>query len=163
MSINLICALSKNNIIGINNKLPWNISEDLKRFKDLTSENWIVMGRKTFDSIGRPLPNRRNVILSENLDLKISGAEVLHSPQEVLNLYYADGDKKDLFVIGGTFIYEIFIKHCDYLNITYIDKEYEGDSYFPEINWNEWSLEKEVKSYDKGEKADFYFRDFKRI
>ena len=104
MSINLICALSKNNIIGINNKLPWNISEDLKRFKDLTSENWIVMGRKTFDSIGRPLPNRRNVILSENLDLKISGAEVLHSPQEVLNLYYADGDEKDLFVFGGTLI-----------------------------------------------------------
>lgn len=163
MSIKLICALSKNNIIGLNNKLPWNISEDLKRFKKLTSDNWIVMGRKTFDSIGRPLPNRKNIILSKNLDLKIPGAEVLHSPQEILNLYFANNDEKDLFVIGGTFIYELFIKHCDYLNITYVDKEYKGDAYFPEVNWNEWDLIEEVKSYDEGEKTDFYFRDFKRI
>ena len=71
MSIKLICAISKNNVIGNENKLPWSIPEDLKRFKELTSNNWIVMGRKTFDSIGRPLPNRTNIVLSENKNLKI--------------------------------------------------------------------------------------------
>ena len=71
MSIKLICAVSKNNVIGYNNKLPWNISEDLKRFRELTSENIIVMGRKTYDSIGRPLPKRENLVLSKNKKLKI--------------------------------------------------------------------------------------------
>ena len=80
MSIKLICAISKNNVIGNENKLPWSISEDLKRFKDLTSSNWIVMGRKTFDSIGRPLPNRKNIVLSENKNLKIDSVEVFNSP-----------------------------------------------------------------------------------
>ena len=72
MSIKLICAISKNNVIGNENKLPWSIPGDLKRFKELTSNNWVVMGRKTFDSIGRPLPNRTNIVLSENKNLKIS-------------------------------------------------------------------------------------------
>ena len=76
MSIKLICAVSKNNVIGNNNKLPWNISEDLKRFRELTSENIIVMGRKTYDSIGRPLPKRENLVLSKNKKLKIENVKV---------------------------------------------------------------------------------------
>ena len=79
MSIKLICAVSKNNVIGNNNKLPWNISEDLKRFRELTSENIIVMGRKTYDSIGRPLPKRENLVLSKNKKLKIENVKVFKS------------------------------------------------------------------------------------
>ena len=86
MSIKLICAISKNNVIGNENKLPWNISEDLKRFKELTTNNWIVMGRKTFDSIGRPLPNRKNIVLSKNKNLtdKIIDGSVLSESESNL-------------------------------------------------------------------------------
>ena len=105
MSIKLICAISKNNVIGNKNQLPWNISEDLKRFKELTSENIIVMGRKTFESIGRPLPNRKNVVLSNNKNLKIENVEVFNSANDVLNFYKTFSKKKDLFIIGGNFIY----------------------------------------------------------
>ena len=87
MSIKLICAISKNNVIGNKNQLPWNISQDLKRFKELTSENIIVMGRKTFESIGRPLPNRKNIVLSNNKNLKIENVEVFNSANDVLNFY----------------------------------------------------------------------------
>jgi len=163
MSIKLICAISKNNVIGNENKLPWSIPEDLKRFKELTSNNWIVMGRKTFDSIGRPLPNRTNIVLSENKNLKIDSAEVFNSPKEVIEYYKSNSDQKDLFIIGGTYIYELFLEYCEYLFITHVDKKYSGDAFFPKIDWNEWKLINEESRYDDDEKVNFYFRDFKRI
>ena len=113
MSIRLICASAKNNVIGNENKLPWNISEDLKRFKELTSENIIVMGRKTYESIGRPLPKRKNIVLSRNKNLEIQGVEVMNSIESVIDSYNLQ--EKDLYVIGGTFIYELFLEHL-YLN-----------------------------------------------
>ena len=88
MSIRLICAIAKNNVIGNENKLPWNISEDLKRFKELTSENIIVMGRKTYESIGRPLPKRKNIVLSRNKNLEIQGVEVMNSIESVIAVSY---------------------------------------------------------------------------
>ena len=163
MSIKLICAISKNNIIGNENKLPWNISEDLKRFKELTSNNWIVMGRKTFDSIGRPLPNRKNIVLSENKNLKIESVEVFNTPEDVIESYKNNPDQKDLFIIGGTYIYELFLEYCEYLFITYVDKEYLGDAFFPKIDWNEWKLIGEETKFDDKEGVNFNFRDYKRI
>ena len=163
MSIKLICAISKNNVIGRENNLPWNIQEDLKRFKELTSNNIIVMGRKTYESIGRPLPNRRNIVLSNNSDLRIENVEVVNSSQEILDLYNKNMDEKDLYIIGGTYIYELFLNNCEYLYLTYIDKEFEGDAYFPKINWQEWELINEEKKFDDVEKSDFYFRDYKRV
>ena len=162
MSIKLICAISKNNVIGNENKLPWNISEDLKRFKELTSNNWIVMGRKTFDSIGRPLPNRKNIVLSKNKNLKIDSVEVFSSPNDVIDFYKNNSDQKDLYIIGGTYIYELFFQYCEYLFITYIDKEYEGDAFFPKIDWEKWELMSEVNKYDEKEGVKFYFRDYKK-
>ena len=161
MSIRLICAISKNNVIGNENKLPWNISEDLKRFKELTSENIIVMGRKTYESIGRPLPKRKNIVLSRNKNLKIQGVEVMNSIESVIDSYNLQ--EKDLYVIGGTFIYELFLEHCDYLHITNVERDYDGDAYFPEINWANWKLIDEINSYDDFEKTEFFFRDYKRI
>jgi len=163
MSIKLICAISKNNVIGRENNLPWNIQEDLKRFKELTSNNIIVMGRKTYESIGRPLPNRRNIVLSNNSDLRIENVEVVNSSQEILDLYNKNMDEKDLYIIGGTYIYELFLNNCEYLYLTYIDKEFEGDAYFPKINWQEWELINEEKKFDDVEKSDFYFRDYRRV
>ena len=163
MSIKLICAISKNNVIGRENNLPWNIQEDLKRFKELTINNIIVMGRKTYESIGRPLPNRRNIVLSNNSDLRIENVEVVNSSQEILDLYNKNMDEKDLYIIGGTYIYELFLNNCEYLYLTYIDKEFEGDAYFPKINWQEWELINEEKKFDDVEKSDFYFRDYKRV
>ena len=163
MSVKLICAISKNNVIGIENKLPWNISEDLKRFKKLTSNNWIVMGRKTFESIGRPLPNRKNIVLSKNKNLKIDTVEVFNSPKDVIDSYRNNSDQKDLYVIGGTYIYELFFKYCEHLCITYVDKEYLGDAFFPKVEWNKWKLICEESGYDNEEKVNFYFRDYERI
>jgi len=163
MSIKLICAISKNNVIGNENKLPWNISEDLKRFKELTSNNWIVMGRKTFDSIGRPLPNRKNIVLSENKNLKIDSVEVFNTPEDVIESYKNNSDQKDLFIIGGTYIYELFLEYCEYLFITYVDKEYLGDAFFPKIDWNEWKLIGEETKFDEKEGVNFNFRDYKRV
>ena len=163
MSIKLICAISKNNVIGNENKLPWNLSEDLKRFKKLTSNNLIVMGRKTFDSIGRPLPNRKNIVLSKNLNLEIDGVEVFNSPDEVISLYKEIPEKKDMYIIGGTFVYKLFLEYCDYLYITYVDKNFEGDAFFPKIDWKAWKLTKEEEKYDENEKLKYFFRDYKRI
>ena len=87
MSIRLICAIAKNNVIGNENRLPWNISEDLKRFKELTSKNIVVMGRKTYESIGRPLPKRKNIVLSRNKNLEIQGVEVMNSIESVIDSY----------------------------------------------------------------------------
>ena len=163
MSIKLICAVSKNNVIGNNNKLPWSISEDLKRFRELTSENIIVMGRKTYDSIGRPLPKRENLVLSKNKKLKIENAKVFNTPQEILDFYHKREEEKDLFIIGGNYIYELFIEYCDYLLITFVDKEYKGDAYFPKIDWTEWELTNEEKKSDNQENLTYYFRDYKKI
>ena len=163
MSIKLICAVSKNNVIGNNNKLPWNISEDLKRFRELTSENIIVMGRKTYDSIGRPLPKRENLVLSKNKKLKIENVKVFSTPQEILDFYHKREKEKDLFIIGGTFIYELFIEYCDYLLITFVDKEYTGDAFFPKIDWAEWELTNEERKSDDQENLTYYFRDYKKI
>jgi dihydrofolate reductase len=163
MAIKLICAISKKNVIGNENKLPWSISEDLKRFKELTSNNWIVMGRKTFDSIGRPLPNRKNIVLSKNKNLRIDSVEVFNSPKEVIESYKNDSDQKDLFIIGGTYVYELFLEYSEYLLITHLDKEYSGDAFFPKIDWNEWKLISEESRYDNDEKVNFYFRDYKKI
>ena len=163
MSIKLICAISKNNVIGNENKLPWNLSEDLKRFKKLTSHNFIVMGRKTFDSIGRPLPNRKNIVLSNNLNLEIDGVEVFNSPDEVISLYKEKPEKKDMYIIGGTFVYKLFLEYCDYLYITYVDKNFEGDAFFPKIDWKAWNLTREEEKYDENEKLKYFFRDYKRI
>ena len=163
MSIKLICAVSKNNVIGNKNKLPWNLSEDLKRFRKLTNDNVIVMGRKTYDSIGRPLPNRENLVLSKNKKLKIDNVKVFSSPKEILDFYYTKKRKNDLFIIGGTFIYELFIDYCDYLLITYVNKEFEGDAYFPKVNWTEWELVSEEIKYDEKENLNYFFRDYKKI
>lgn len=126
--INIIVATSKNNQIGINNQLPWHISEDLKYFRLTTSGKTVLMGRKTFESIGRPLPNRKNIVLTRDMSFAPEGVSVVHSLEEALEICKA---QEEIFIIGGGEIYSLFLPYADYLYITLVDKVINGDTDFP--------------------------------
>ena len=124
--------MSKNRVIGDSNTLIWHLPEDLKRFKQLTTGNAIVMGRKTYESIGRPLPNRRNIIITRDKDYSVEGCEVVNSLEEAFLI-----TGSDCFVIGGGEIYKQSLSYSEKIYLTLIDKDFEGDTEFPEIN-SEW-------------------------
>jgi len=139
MSISLIAAVSKNGVIGKANDLPWDIPEDRKHFRDMTMNKVVLMGRKTFDSIlarlGKPLPGRKNVVVTRGRDLKGSESlEVFHTIEEALEKYRND----DVFVIGGGQIYEQTIGVADTLYITHVNQEVKGDAFFPKIQPGKW-------------------------
>lgn len=123
--ISLIVAYARNQVIGYGGVMPWHLPADLKLVKELTTGKTIVMGRKTFESLGRPLPNRRNVVLTRNRDFQPDGVDVVHTREEVLAL-------GDVIIFGGADIYRQFLDVVDRLYITEIDLEVEGDTFFPE-------------------------------
>lgn len=127
--INIIVATSKNNKIGINNSLPWHIPEDLKYFKEKTKGHTIVMGRKTYESIGRPLPNRQNIVLTRDRNFKAEGVKVIHSFEEAL---ITSVTQQECYIIGGGEIYDLFLPFANRLYITMVDKIIDGDTSFPE-------------------------------
>lgn len=135
MKIKLITAMTKNGVIGKGNALPWHIPDELKNFKYHTKNNTIIMGMRTFESIGRPLPQRNNIVLNSTQTF-IEGAEVCTSVDQALQV--AQNYGKDIFVIGGAYTYTQFLPIVDYLYISYIKKNYDGDVFFPQINWSEW-------------------------
>ena len=147
MKITLVAAIASNNVIGKENSLPWNIPEDLKRFKQMTSGHTILMGRKTFDSIGRPLPNRQNIVMTKDKNFEQEGIKVINDFEEALELIKESNE--DVFVIGGSKIYELFEPVANSLAITRILKDFEGDAFFPDINWDLWQIEKEEKFFDE--------------
>ena len=147
MKITLVAAIASNNVIGKENSLPWNIPEDLKRFKQMTSGNTILMGRKTFDSIGRPLPNRQNIVMTKDENFEREGIKVINGLDEALELIKKSNE--DVFVIGGSKIYELFEPVANSLAITRILKDSEGDAFFPDINWDLWQIEKEENFFDE--------------
>lgn len=129
--ITLIAAQGLNGEIGRDNKLLWNIPEDMKRFKEMTQGGTVIMGRKTHESIGRPLPNRRNIILTRNKDLEIEGCEVVNSVLEVLKRTQSE---INIFVIGGEEIYKEFMPISTAIELTTVNKEYpDADAFFPPI------------------------------
>ena len=152
MKITLVAAIASNNVIGKENSLPWNIPEDLKRFKQMTSGHTILMGRKTFDSIGRPLPNRQNIVMTKNENFEREGIKVINDFDEALELIKESND--DIFVIGGSKIYELFEPVANALAITRILKDFEGDAFFPDINWDLWQIEKEENFFDEKSKIE---------
>lgn len=157
--ISIIVATDKNNLIGKDNDLPWRIPADLAYFKKVTLGSTIVMGRKTYESIGKPLPKRRNIILSRQ-EFHADGCETLHSIEEV-ERFNVDGE--ELFIIGGAHIFKETLPIADFLYLTYIDEEFEGDTYFPEVNEQDWELvssEKGIK--DEKNPYDYFFKKFKR-
>ena len=147
MKITLVAAIASNNVIGKENSLPWNIPEDLKRFKQMTSGHTILMGRKTFDSIGRPLPNRQNIVMTKDENFEREGIKVINNFDDALELIKESNE--DVYVIGGSNIYELFEPVANSLAITRILKDFEGDAFFPDINWDLWQIEKEENFFDE--------------
>jgi dihydrofolate reductase len=143
MIISLVAAVGKQRQLSLNNKLPWKIGDDLEHFKNLTLGHHLLMGRKTFQSLGRPLPERKNMIISRNRGLEIGGGHVFSSFEEALGFAEANGET-ELFVIGGGTVYDFFIKNklSDRMYLTEIDYDGEADVFFPEINLLDWQLEK---------------------
>lgn len=157
----LIAAIAKNNIIGDNGRIPWNISADSKYFKELTLNYPCIMGRNTFESLpdnARPLPKRENVVLSSNKDYHPNGTTVFHAFNEAIDYCKKKYDKA--FLIGGESIYKLGMNVADELRITNIHKEYKGDTLFPKIKNDEWKLVQSKDDYDKGENVGFSFTKY---
>lgn len=133
--ISLIAAIARNRVIGLNNTLPWHLPEDLKRFRALTTGHHIIMGRKTYESLNRLLPDRTTVIVTRNPDYHVPGALVAASLSRAIAL--CDGDA-EVFLIGGTELYREALQFADRLYITAIDAEFEGDAFFPEFDQATW-------------------------
>lgn len=157
--ISLIVAMDNNRLIGKENDLPWRLPADLQYFKQTTMGHTIVMGRKTFESIGKPLPNRRNVILTGNKDYHHEGVKVIHSVDDLMSLE----EESELFVIGGATVYEQTMNVATRLYVTHIEEAFEGDTYFPEINssvWKEVSKKQGIK--DEKNPYVYYFTVYER-
>ena len=141
--ISLIAAIGKNNELGKRNTLLWHLPADMKHFREITSLHPVIMGRKTFESIGKPLPNRRNIVITRDLNYKKEGVELAYSLNEALDLF--PNQNEEIFIIGGAEIYKQTMPIADKLYITHIEAEdSEADSFFPEIIpivWNEISHE----------------------
>lgn len=151
--IKIVVATSNNGVIGKDNKLLWKQSEDLKRFKSLTLGQKVVMGRKTYESIGKPLPNRDNYVITRSLN-EIEGCKVLKSFEEVNKL------EGDIFIIGGGEIYEKFITFSDEIYLTIIDCDVDGDTFF-NLDFNEW-IEISSESFKKDDKNEYNYT-FKKL
>lgn len=136
MSLAIIAAMDKNQLIGDNNKIPWDLPADLEYFKQTTMGAPVIMGRKTFESIGFPLPGRKNIILTRNEKYQAEGAEIIHSVKEVLAEFL--NSKAEAFIIGGAEIYKLFLPYTSKLYLTIIEAEFKGDTYFPELNFDNW-------------------------
>jgi dihydrofolate reductase len=162
--LSIIVAYDRNRLIGSGNELPWYLPADLRHFKELTTGNTVIMGRKTLDSImnrlGKPLPNRKNVILTKQSDLEIEGCEVVHSMEEAITMS-SDGE---IFVIGGAQIYHLAMPIADRLIVTEVNHEFEGDTYFPIVNADEWrEVAREDHSSDEDNRFDYSFIEYERI
>tara|TARA_R110002049_G_scaffold252264_2_gene427399 strand:+ start:124328 stop:124822 length:495 start_codon:yes stop_codon:yes gene_type:complete len=159
--IAVIVAVAQNNVIGAGNSIPWYCPADLQYFKRTTLGSPVLMGRKTYQSLNvKPLPGRRNIILSRDADLVCEGCDVVTSLESGLQL--ASGEKK-LFIIGGADIYQQSIEHAEELYVTYVDVAVEGDRYFPEIDVSEWNLVREHKyAADDNNPHNMTFKYFTR-
>jgi len=153
--ITIIAALARNRVIGKDNRMPWHISGDLKRFKALTLGHPVVMGRKTFQSIGKPLPGRDNIVVTRSHAFAAPGCRVVHSLQEALD---AARDAPEIFVIGGAEIYAAALPLADRLQLTEVDAAVEGDAYFPDFDrsaWREISRDSHWTQDSEGLRYDF--------
>ena len=161
--LSIIVAKAKNNIIGKDNALIWHLPEDLKRFKKLTTNHTIIMGRKTFESLGRVLPNRYHIILCNDAQMQIDNENVeILDDISMLDKYI--NDNKEHFVIGGATMYRLLMPYCQKMYITEINQEFEGDVSFPEINMNEWKItQREQGLKDEKNPYDYEYVTYERI
>ena len=161
--LSLIVAKAKNNVIGKDNQLIWHLPEDLKRFKKLTTGHTIIIGRKTFESLGRVLPNRHHVILCNDANMEIDDENVeILEDISLLDKYIKD--EEEHFVIGGATMYRLLMPYCTIMYITEINQEFDGDVSFPEINMSEWKVtEREKGLKDEKNPLDYEYVTYERI
>jgi dihydrofolate reductase len=134
MIVSIVVAIGENHAIGKDNKLLWHLPKDLKHFKEITTGGTVIMGRKTYDSVGRPLPNRRNIIVTRQ-EIEIEGCEVVNSVETALDLCR---DKEEVFIVGGAEIYKLAMHLTDRIYLTIVHADFEADTYFPEIKEDIW-------------------------
>jgi dihydrofolate reductase len=159
MSISFIFAMDRNRAIGKDNQLPWHLPADLKFFKTVTMGHPILMGRKTYESIGKPLPGRINVVITQEPNFRAEGCKIVHSADEAA----AQFQQQELFVIGGSEIFRLFLPEVDRMYITRIEHEFAADTFFPDVNMAEWTL----VSSEQGVQDDknpylYYFQIYQR-
>ncbi len=163
MEIAIIVAFAKNNVIGNDNKLLWHLPADMRYFKNLTTGHIIIMGRKTYDSIGKPLPNRENIVISRSKNLQIEGCIVVNSLEmaiekaKEINKNLNVENQKTVFIIGGEQIYKIGLPFAQKLYSTNIEANFDGDAFFPNINIDIWKLENK-ESFKKDEKNNYDYQ-----
>lgn len=162
MLVSAIVAVARNNVIGKDNDIPWYLSTDLKYFKKKTINHHVIMGRKSFRAIGRPLPKRTNIVLSRDPFFIATGCITAHGLEEALNIAHDHGET-EVFIIGGAEIYTQSLPYLDKLYYTAVDATPEGDSFFPVIDWDEWQLLRQ-EDHPAGEKDDhaFSFKVYER-
>lgn len=148
MIVSIIAAMDRNRLIGNKNQLPWHLPADFAHFKAITMGKPIIMGRKTFESIGKPLPGRINIVLSRNPEIQFDGVVCVSSFEDAIN---AVSDAEEVMVIGGSTLYEMLLPQVDRMYITYVDGEFTGDAWFPEFDEQQW-IEKEVEVRQADEK-----------
>lgn len=156
--VSIIVAIAENNVIGANNQLIWHIPEDLKRFKALTTGHHVIMGRKTFESIGRPLPKRTNIVVSRSKNYVAEGCIVATSLEEALKVSASDSE---VFIIGGGELYRQALPMAHKLYITLVHKKFEGDTLFPEIDYYQWrEVSREKGKTTESDGLEYTFVDY---
>ncbi|WP_295794972.1 dihydrofolate reductase [Mucilaginibacter sp.] len=160
MTISIVVAISENRAIGKDNKLLWYLPNDLKHFKAITSGHTVIMGRKTYESVGKPLPNRRNIIITRQ-DIKIEGCEVVNSIKAALELCRTE---REVFIVGGAEIYKQSLHLTDRIYLTVVHKQFEGDSFFPEIKKTDWlQVSREDHQPDEKNSLPYSFITYERV
>jgi len=155
MIVSLIVAMDEEGGIGVDNDLPWHLSQDLKHFKRITMGHHLVMGRKTYQSIGQPLPGRTMIILTRNRDFRAQGCHVVHSLESAFDFAASRGEE-EVFVIGGSSVFRQALPRADKLYLTRVHARVEADTYFPEFDLSAWELISETH-YDAGAGNDYPF------
>ncbi|MCA9523688.1 MAG: dihydrofolate reductase [Myxococcales bacterium] len=161
MRVTLIAAVARNGAIGKGNDLPWHIPEDLRHFKRTTRGCPVVMGRRTYESVGEPLPRRRNVVISRRPDFRAPGCDVFTSLEAALT---ALADEAEVFVVGGTGIYRAALPYAARMIITHIDASFDADTFFPDVDWSAWSMTEERRFEATDERPlAFSFVTYERV
>lgn len=159
MIISAVVAIAENNAIGKNNELLWRLPNDLKHFKQITSGHTVIMGRKTFDSVGKPLPNRRNIVITRQ-KIDIPGCEVVGSVNEALALCAGEDE---VFIVGGAEIYKLAMPQTDRIYLTIVHRQFDADAFFPQINYEEWAeTEREEHGTDEKHAIPYTFITLQR-
>ena len=160
MIVSLIAIMDRGRGLGFENKLSWHLPDDLKRFKATTKGHAIIMGRKTFESIGRPLPDRKNIIITRNTGYSAPGCILVHSIEEALK---EAGDESEVFIIGGGEIYTLGLPYANKMYLTFVDAEIAADAHFPKFDEDEWNvITTETHAKDEKHPYEFTYKEYEK-